>query len=112
MPSRIVVELVDQARRLCDELLHCRILAVEHAQGIAVQAPHRIGIELAAMLFEILDEPSAIVRAGLARAERIQLELDPAQAELPPQARTHHDMLDVDVRSRIAERLDAELMKL
>src|SRR5689334_20636606 len=112
MPSRILVELIDQARSLRDDRLHRRILAVEHAQGIAVQAPHRIRIELVAMLLEILDEPSAIARAGFTRTERVQLELDPAQAELPPQARAHHDMLDVDVRSRIAERLDAELMKL
>src|SRR4051794_31985973 len=64
------------------------------------------------MLFEISDEPLAVARARVAAAERVELERDVFEAERAPQPRAHHDMLDVDVRTRKAQRFDADLVKL
>ena len=46
------------------------------------------------------------------KAERVDLELDAGQAEIVPQALAHHDDLGIRIRTREAERLDADLVEL
>ena len=45
MRSRRVAQAIEQARRAVDQRLHRRILAIENAQRIGVQAALRIGVE-------------------------------------------------------------------
>ena len=64
------------------------------------------------MPFQVMHETRSITHASLGAAQRIQLELNVAQIQESPQPRTHHHVLDVDVRTGIAQRLDTELVEL
>jgi hypothetical protein len=113
--ERLGAEEIDQLRRRLDDRLHRRVLAVEDAQRIAVQAAPRVLVERVGMLLEVGDQRGA-VRAALVRlAEAVDLEANVAaldQAEVLPERAAHQDLLGVDVRAGVAERLDVDLVEL
>eukprot|EP01035_Chromulina_nebulosa_P016638 gene16638-22072_t len=61
--ERFGTEKVDQLRCRLDHVLHCRILGVENAQRVAVQAALAIFVELVSVLLEVRDEFGAVQRA-------------------------------------------------
>jgi len=71
-----------------------------------------VGIELVAMLFQIGDQVGTMAGAFIRLAEGIDFQLDAGQAEVVPQASAHEDLLRVNIRSGIAERLHAHLVEL
>ena len=80
MLARLDVQVLDEQRRAADELLHVGVLAVEHAQRIAGEAPPAVGIELRLVGAQILEQPRPILTPALGCAEGIELELQPADA--------------------------------
>ena len=110
--ARLLVEVLGQHRRAGDHVLQLRILAVENAQRIAFEAPQAVGIEARLVRREVFDQLFAIDAPRSRRAERIQVQLDPLQAQRAQQARAEHDQLRVDVGTRKAERLRIELIEL
>ena len=80
MLERVLAQIVHQLGRGLDQRLHVRILGVEDAQRIAVQATLRIGIQLRRMLLEVSDQRGAMLLAFLDAAERIDFETYAFQA--------------------------------
>src|SRR6202035_4876939 len=103
---------VEQQRRPGDEALHVRILAVEDAQRIAVQAPLAILIQSGFMRAEISRELVAIGGARRGGAQRIQEQLEAGETQPPQQPRRQQNEFRIDVRTRKAECLRVDLMKL
>src|SRR2546421_292579 len=69
-----LVEMIGEGRRAGVDRLVALILAVEDAQGIALQALARVLRELVDMRRVIVDQHLAIGRAALRIAERIKLQ--------------------------------------
>src|SRR5690606_23473975 len=106
------IEVLRQERRACDDLLEIGILAVEDAKRIALQPLQAVGIQTRLVGREIRNELLTVCAARLRRAERIQVELEPLESEFSEQASAQHDQLGIDVRPRVAEGFDIELVKL
>ena len=107
-----LTEEIHQFRRALDEFLHVRILAVEDAQRIGMQAALGIGIQRLAMPLEISDQLGAVALPLLRAAQRVDFQPDAGERQLVPESRTHDDLLGIDIRPGIAESLDTELVKL
>ncbi len=112
MLLRFLIEVITQARRRFDQGLHVRVLAVEDAQRIALQAPQAVLVQAPAMLFQVGHQGRAVVAARFQRAQGIELQGHIAQAEFAPHARRHEDQFRVDVGAGHAEHLDTDLVKL
>ena len=106
---------VHQARRAVGDRLHRRVLAVEDAQRIAVQAPARILVERIGVPLEVGDQRSPVRAALVGLAEAVDLEANVVaddEAEVLEQRATHEDLLGIDVGAGVAHRLGADLVEL
>src|SRR5579859_1057545 len=112
MRLRFRIQRVEQQRRPGDDPLHVRVLAVEDAQRIAVQAPPAILIQGGFMRAEISCELVAIGGARGGGAERIDEKLQAREAQPPQQPRRQQNHFRIDVRTREAECLRVDLMEL
>ena len=112
MGQRLFAQVVQQARGGVDHLLHRRVLGVQDAQRIAVQAALGFGVQDVFVFFQIHDQVGAVAVALFGIADRVQFETHVLQAQVIPQAARHHDHLGVDVRAREADRFGAELEEL
>lgn len=100
--ARFFAEKIDQLRRVLRDFLHRRILRVEHAQRVRVQAALCLLVEHVHVLFEVRDQLDAMCRALFCETQRIEFELDAHQPKVVPQALAHHDDFSVGVRAREA----------
>ena len=112
MRTRLGVEVLGEQRRAADQLLHVRILAVEHAQRIADQAAPAVVIELRGVRLEVLDELRTIDAAAVGRAEGVQMQRQSLDPQAAPEPRAHRDQLRVDIGTGAADRLDIHLPEL
>ncbi len=112
MLERVLVQVIDQARGPFDHRLHRRVLAVQHAQRICVQAPAAVLVQPLQVLLEVLDQARAVARPRLGAAQGIDLEGNAVQSELLPQACAHGHVLGVHVRAVEAQCFHAYLMEL
>ena len=113
--ERLGAEEIEQLRCALDDRLHRRIFGVENAQRVADETAPRVFVEQRGMLLEVIDQRSAVRAPLVALTEAVELESHIAafdQSELAPQRADHQDLLGIDVRPGIAERLDVELMEL
>ena len=104
--------MVEQARGAIDERAHLFALAVQDAQRIGLQSPTAVFVKRRAVRGEVIDQALTIGLARIQRAQRIELERETPDAQLPPQARAHENNLGIHVRALQPERLDADLVKL
>jgi hypothetical protein len=74
-------EKIDQLRRALGDLLQRRILGVEDAQRVGVQAAARIFVEFLDVSFEIGDEFGAMPGTLFRLPERVDFEADAGQAD-------------------------------
>ena len=77
-----------------------------------MQTARRVGIEIAAELFEICNQLIAVALPRSCIAQRVDLQRHVADAQLAPQPRAHQDHLGIDVRPGKAHRFHANLVKL
>src|SRR5580692_6606607 len=112
MSPRLRVERLEQRGRPCDQALHVRILAVENSQRISREAPLAILVERRLMAAEVGGQALPVAGAYFRRAERIDQELQPREAQPLEQPRRQQDDLRIDVRSRKSECLGVDLMEL
>ena len=110
--ARLIAQDVPELGRGLDQCLHSWILVVENAQRVGVQAPLGILIEQLALCLEVGDELCAEGVPLGARADGVELERDGVEAEPPPEAANHDQLLDIDIRAGKAERLCAESVVL
>ncbi len=113
MSARLLVEEIGKRRRIRQQRLGLRILAVEDAQRVGRQAPLAVFVELVETLLQVRNQRVAIDRAGFAGAETVQLQGHRiGHAQLFPEARGKHDQLGVDIRPRLVEDFHTDLVKL
>ena len=112
MRLRFGIERLEQERRAGNDALHVRVLAVEDAQRIAVQAPLAVLIELRLVRAEIRGQPVLIGGAHLRRSERIDQQFDARQSEPAQQPRGQQNQFRVDVGPLETKRLGIDLMEL
>ncbi len=105
--------MVGQARRVFQHLAGARVLAVEHAQRVALQAVLRILVEPVAVLAQKRHQRLAVAGAVVVIAQGVELQSDlVAQAQLFPQPGGEQDHFRVDVRGGDAEGFHADLVEL
>src|SRR6185437_7822027 len=89
------------------------ILRIEDAQRVALEPPPAVLGKIGEMIAVIGDERGAIGLPARRVAERVELELGARQdAELVEDAGAGGDDLDIGLRLRDADQLDADLMEL
>src|SRR5688572_27918516 len=88
------------------------MLAVQYAERIAVETPGARGIQFQLLGGEVLDQLLAIDSPRCRGAQRVQVQLDPLQAERSQQARAQQDEFCIDVGTGKAEGLRIELIEL
>ena len=98
-----------------DHLLHRRVLGVEHAQRVRVQAAARVLVEQLLVLLQVGDQGLA-VRGALGRlAQAVEFEADVLvllQPQALPELADEQDELGVDIRAGQPQALDIELVEL
>ena len=112
MLCRFLVEEIDHDRCRRHNFLHFRVLAVQNPQRILLKAPNTILIKLTFHAGKVFHEGFAVARPGLCRAQGVDLERQPGQAQGLPHAGAHDDELRIDVRALEAQRLNVELVEL
>ncbi len=115
MAERLGAEEVHQPRRAVGDRLHRRVLAVEDAQRIAVQAAPRILVERIGVLLQVRDQPGAMRAALVGLAEAVDLEANVVaddETEVLEQRAAHQDLLGVDIGPGVAEGFDVDLVEL
>lgn len=105
-------EEVEKTRSGVDKLLHLRILRIENAKRIRVEASARVLVEHVLVALKVLDQGFAVSLALGQRTERVELKSDCSHAQFLPDAREHHDHFGIDVGPLHAKGLGTELMKL
>src|SRR5207248_2461496 len=98
-------------RRPRGDFLALGVLAVEHADGIGLGALAAVLTKVAGAGAQIRLERLPVPGAAGAVAERVQVHRERDPERLQP-AVEHLDLLRIDPRARIAERLDADLREL
>ncbi|MNI75982.1 hypothetical protein D3C73_1321770 [compost metagenome] len=99
MRARFIAQEIKQARRAVGHFLHGRVLGVQHAQRVRVQAALTVFIENVAVLFQVLDQRGAVRRAFGGLPQGIQLQTHIRQTQQLPQAGQHDDKLGVHIRT-------------
>ena len=112
MRQRLGAEEVDQPRRRIDQLLHRRVLGVEDAQRVGVQAALGLVVEHVDMALEVRDQRGAVLRAFGGLAQAVEFEPHVRQAKHLPERLCQQDQFGVDVGAGKAERLGADLVEL
>ncbi len=113
MSARLLVEEIGERRRIRQQCLGLRILAVEDAQRVGCQAPLAVFVELVETLLQVGNQRVAIDRTGFAGAQAVQLQGHRiGHAQLFPEARGKHDQLRVDIRPGLVEDFHTDLVKL
>ena len=96
--ARFRVEGVQQLRSRLDDALHIGILAVEDAQRIRLRPAPGVLVEIRPPVEEVFRETRAVGAARVRRAEGVELQPQPVEAETPPQAGGDEDDLRVRLR--------------
>ena len=112
MLARRAFQIVDQARRLLDDLLHGRVLAVENAQRVGVQPPPGLFVQQFGMLLEVGDQVLTMAGALGRIANGVDLQLQPFDTQVIPETLAHGDDFGIDFGAAIAQSLDTHLMEL
>ncbi len=105
----------DELRRGLDRRLHRRVLGVENAQRIAVEATLGIGIEHVLVLLEVGHQRIAVRAPFFGLAQAVQFETNMLafhKTQFTPQRANDQDHLGIDVGARKAERFHVELVEL
>jgi len=110
--QRFFAQVVEQFRRAVDHVLHGRVLGVEDAQRVAVQAALGFRVQQRFVAFQVSNQVHAVARALFGVADRIEFEADVFQAQVVPQAAAQHDHLGIDVGTGEAHGFAAELVEL
>src|SRR6056297_561381 len=110
---RFIVEIRTQFRCAVEETLGLRVLAVENAQRVAVQATTTVVVQRVHMLAQVSGECLAKPRSRRATADRVELQFQAfLDTQLAPQPRGHQYQLGIDIGGRNPECLHANLVKL
>jgi hypothetical protein len=108
-----LVEVIGKARGLGIDRLVALVLAVEDAQGIALQAVTRLLGQSGGVCRIIIDQHLAIDRPAFRIAERVQLEHAAVEdAQAIKDVGRDRDHLDVGARLRRAQHLEIDLVEL
>ena len=110
--QRFGTEIVDQLRRRGAQILQRRILGIENAQRVGIEATLAVLVEQLGVFLEIGDQRGAMLGALFRLAETVELQFDAVQPEVGPQTGAHQDHFGIDIGTGIAERLDADLVEL
>ena len=108
----LFAKVIDQTGSVIRELLHVRILRIENTERIEVKAVLRRFVQLILMRLKVLEERLAVRGAFRRLTERIDFKLHFLNAQRLPEAGGHEDHFRVDIRTREAESLAAELIEL
>ena len=107
-----VAEIVDHHRGVGRRLAASRVLAVQQAQRVALQTPAAVLTQHVAVRFAVGQQSGAVSRAADATAERVQLDLCPADLHGREQVVQQEQHLGVDGRIVTPDDFDTDLGKL
>src|SRR5579863_162911 len=110
--ARLRIQMIGEERRARNDRAHFGILAVQDAQRIAVEAPPAVAVQRALVRLEVADQLLAVDAPRLRRAEGVDLQPYPLDAEPPPEPRREGDQLRIDVGTGKADRFEVELIEL
>ena len=113
--ARLAAQEIHQLGRPFNDRLHRRVLAVQDAQRVGVQAPTRVFVQHGRMGLQVGDQcrPVSLTLVGLTQA--VELQKDIAlfnQAQFAPQGAQQQDQLGVNIGAHVAQCLDIQLMEL
>ena len=104
--------MIDQPGRAFGQRLHGRVLGVEDAQRVGVQAAACVLVELVGMLLEVGDQRRTVLAPLFRLAQAVELQPPVRQAQLAPQRHGQQDQLGIHLRPGKAQRLGADLVEL
>ena len=115
MAARSLPQKRIEGGRALHHLGHGRVLRVQDAQGIGLQASLGVFIEQARMAREVLDQGRAVGEPLLGAAQGVQLQLRPVcwcNAEAIPETPDHEQLLGIDLGLGHAQGFHAKLIEL
>ena len=112
MRLRLRVQVLREQRRSLDQRSHRRLLAVQDAQRVAVEASAAVRIQFTLVGAKILLQPLTVAGTRRHGPERVDHQSHPRNPQRAPQPRAQRDQLDVDIRSRKSQGFEVKLIKL
>ena len=115
MGAGLVTQVVRQLGRSLHQGLHGRVLGVQDAQRVGVQAAAAVFVQLLQARGEVVHQCGPVGSPLGRLTQAVELKADVATHLQPqglPQAAHHEDQLGIDVWPRKAQRLDVELVEL
>ena len=112
MRQRLGTQKVDQARRAVDHRFHGRVFGVQNTQGIAVQTPACILVELISVLLEMRDQLRAMQGPLIGMTQAVDFQPPIGDADFFPQCSGQQDQLGINFRAGETQGLGADLVEL
>ena len=109
--ERLLPEVVKQTRCVVHHLLHVRILGVQNAQRIGVQAALSLLVENIHVPLKVGDQRLAVLDALFEQPKAVQFKPG-ADAELRPESGKHPKHVDIDIRPGKSEGFAPKLIEL
>ena len=111
MSLAVIAKVVDESRRILNDILAAIDLAVDHTQRVLLEPCLAVLTHSRYVRSEIVFEQFVILTAAVGAADGIDVECDVLKTHLPEEDVNNRDDLCIDIRSLCTERFKAELVE-